>query len=209
MKNFIILLILLSAHLAHSQQWVGLGLGGHLTDVDFTNNAGEKDDRIKGIPSMYTSFFYQRDLGANKKESESRNSILLEAGYKKGTSKNSESTTLETWTMDFISVGMQFRHYVGTKSPVSPFFGIGGTLDYLFAGVQQEGLEQYDLTGDLKSINLGVVGESGLSYYIDQNVISTLSLSYTRGITNMEEGNQTARISGFRLGLGIFFQLNK
>ncbi len=204
-----ILILAFIGSFSYGQGWAGLGIGGHLTNVSFTNQQGVKDDRIKGVPSAYASFYFQLDLGGPKKNTDAKGALIFEAGYKRGSSKNKESTILEKWVMDFLSGSIQYRYLPGSKRSVNPYFEAGLFGDYLMAGVQQSGIEQYDLTEDIKNFNVGLIGGAGLSYFISSEAYGTLGLSYQRGLSNLEKGNQTAHISGFKLGVSLFFKIDK
>ncbi len=203
--SFILLTI---ATFSFGQKWVGIGLGGHLTDVDFTNSQGVKDSRIKGVPSTYASFYLLFDLGTVKRMDQPKSALALEVGYKRSNSKNTESPTLETWTMDNLSTSLAFRRFFQSKRTVDPYLGAGVNLDVLLGATQQEGFSQYDLTQDLRTLNLSAIAEAGISYFISREVYGILGTTYLRGLSNLEKADgQTVRINGFKVGVSVFFQL--
>jgi len=207
-RILIFLLSLAYGTLADAQAWVGIGLGGHLNDVSFFNSSGVKDERIQGILSTYFSFYLAHDLGQRRGPDISRNTLFFQAGYKKGVSRNKESSVLEKWTIDNLSTSLTFRRMIQSRRLVNPYLGAGLGVDLITGAAQQEGFEQYDLTDDLKRVNVSAIAEAGLTYFISHDIYGTLGASYLHGLTNLEKNPaQTAHVHGWKVGIDIFFQL--
>jgi len=197
---------------SYGQSWVGLGVGANQSNVYFENSMGEQDETIKGIPSSYVSLYYMHELGSSKKTKKLYDMpdylMAIEIGYKRAQSRDSDSNTLNKWTMDYFSSTIGVRHIVSTEKKIAPFVGVGISMDWLLSGVQQIGFEQYDLTNELEKFNLGVVGEGGVKYSINHDVLGTLGVSYTYGLSDLEQNDQKSKLSGLKIGVGIHFLIN-
>jgi hypothetical protein len=199
-------------HASWGQSWVGMDAGGHQSNVYYENSAGDQDKSIKGVPATYASIYYMHELvssGNSKKLYDMPDYLLtVEIGYKRAQSRDSDSNLLNRWTMDYFSTSVGVRHIVSTKKKIAPFIGAAISMDRLLSGVQQIGFEQYDLTDELSIFNLGLVGEGGLKYSINHDVLGTFGISYTYGLSDIEPDEEKGRLSGFKVGVGIHFLIS-
>lgn len=193
----------------YSRDWVGLGLGVNQSNLSFKNSAGEQDESIKGVSAFYASFFYSYALGKKKRKTSlydmPGNLLMVEIGYKRSQLQDSDNPTLKEWDLSHLSSSIGFRHKPRARNRVAPYLGMGLVLDYLLSSVQHLGIQRYDIKDELKDINLGIMGETGLYYSINYDVIGTLGLSYTHGLSDLESGLQQSNLSGIKIGLGVHF----
>jgi len=207
------LFTIVAFHASWAQSWVGIDVGVNQSNVYYENSNGEQDKMIKGVPASYASLYYMHELGNTKKSKKLYDMpdylLTVEIGYKRAQSRDSDSNLLNKWTMDYFSSSIGVRHIVSTKKKIAPFIGAAFSMDWLLSGVQQIGFEQYDLTTELSQLNLGIVGEGGLKYSINHDVLGTFGVSYTYGISDLEQNEQRSRLSGFKVGVGIHFLISK
>ncbi|NBP67939.1 MAG: hypothetical protein EBU52_04275, partial [Cytophagia bacterium] len=144
-------------------QQIGFGLGTTIQNLSYTNSDGVKADQLTGLPAAAISFSY---LYALKTKSAFANSMLAQLGYKGGHLKDEGSHLLTTWSMNFLSASAGFVSHHNSKRKTNPFFGAAIVTDVLISGTQNRGFEQYDLTDDLKILNLSAKIFTGLSYKI-------------------------------------------
>ncbi|MGL1886613.1 MAG: PorT family protein [Reichenbachiella sp.] len=194
---------------ANSQVSVGLGLGGNTTNARYKNGEGKLNANLNGMPGAYFSGVVQFNLGHEGSyfKNKRMNAFVLGVGYKKGQIKDKESAILKTWQLDYIASELLFRHYIKSKKKVNPYFGGGLFADYVISGIQQEGMVQYDLTQDIKSINFGLEAEIGIDYWISHEAFGTLGFAYCHGLSNLEMSDESLKIHTFKIGIAIFFSL--
>lgn len=214
MRKAILLILLLAVTSTgysqrYSRDWVGLGLGVNQSNLNFKNSAGEQDESIKGVSAFYASFFYSYALGKKKRKTTlydmPGNLLMVEIGYKRSQLQDSDNPTIKEWNLSHLSSSIGFRHKPRARNRVAPYFGLGLVMDYLLSSVQHLGVQQFDVKDELKDINLGIMGETGLYYSINYDVIGTLGLSYTHGLSDLESGLQQSNLSSIKIGLGIHF----
>lgn len=211
MKTIIVALLIFYALSAHTQSRVGFSIGGNYNTIRFKNSAGEVNDNLKGLPGAAITMYYQVEVLKSKIEKRFKPSNLLsvELGYKSGHFSDKGSQVLTTWSLNYLSTGLAFKHYRSSKKSVNPFYGGGFISDFLVSGVQSRGFEQYDLTDDIKKINLSITAEAGLLYTISDKSHCSLSLAYLRGLSNLEKDpGQKAMIHAWKLSAAVFFNLN-
>ena len=213
MKRLTIMAVfIMTAKVMCAQGWAGIGIGTHQSNVYYENSNGDQDKSIKGVPASYVSLYYMHDFvsgGKQKKLYDMPDYLLVvEMGYKKAETRDSDSQTLSKWMMDYFSSALGVRHIISTGKRVAPFVGVAFSMDMLLSGVQQIGFEQYDLTEELEKQNFGIVGEGGVKYSINHDVLGTLRISYMQGLSNLEKSSQLSRLSGLKVGVGIHFLIN-
>jgi hypothetical protein len=190
-------------------QQIGFGLGTTIQNLSYTNSDGVKADQLTGLPAAAISFSYLQTLKTKSKAAFS-NSIMVQLGYKGGYLKDEGSHLLTTWSMNFLSASAGFVSHHNSKRKTNPFFGAGIVTDALISGTQNRGFEQYDLTDDLKILNLSAKIFTGLSYKISNEANCSLELNYLRGFRNMEKSaEQSAMLHAWQLSATLFFQLKK
>lgn len=190
-------------------QQIGFGLGTTIQNLSYTNSDGVKADQLTGLPAAAISFSYLHTLKTKSKAAFS-NSIMAQLGYKGGHLKDEGSHLLTTWSMNFLSASANFISQHNSKKRANPFFGVGIVNDVLISGTQNRGFEQYDLTDDLKVLNVGAKIFTGLSYKISNEANCSLELNYMRGFRNMEKSaDQSALLHAWQLTATLYFQLKK
>lgn len=206
MKQVVITMLLIIPSIAFAQQ-VGFSLGTTIQNLSYINSDGVKSDQLKGLPAASISFSYLQALQA---KGSFANSVMAQVGYKGGHLKDKGSHLLTTWSMNFLSASAHFISQKKSKRKANPFFGAGIVSDFLMSGTQNRGFEQYDLTNDLKTLNLSAKILTGLSYTISKESSCSLDLSYMRGFRNMEKSaEQSALLHAWQLSATLFFQLKK
>ena len=210
MKTILALLLIFYTLSVHAQRRVGFSIGGNYSDIRFKNSAGDVNENLKGLPGASITAYYQFEILKRKTEKRFNPSNFLspEIGYKSSQFSDKGSNVLTTWSLNYLSTGLAIKHYRNSKKTVNPFYGGGFITDFLISGVQSRGFEQYDLTENIKKINVSITAEAGLLYTISDNAHCSLSLAYLRGIYNLEKDpGQTAMIHAWKLSATVFFNL--
>jgi hypothetical protein len=191
---------------------VGFSIGGNFNRIRFKNSEGVVNGNLKGLPGAAVAICYQSEILRSKTERRYKptNFLSVELGYKSGQFTDKGSQVLTTWSLNYLSTGLAFKHYRSSKKNVNPFYAGGFISDFLISGVQSRGFEQYDLTEDIKKINLSITAEAGLLYTISDKAHCSLSLAYLRGLSNLEkDSDQKAMIHAWKLSATVFFNLKK
>ena len=208
MRTCLLCLGLLIGSSTYAQTWVGLGM--HANDAlpiyKTSQNARvhEYKGRIKGGASLY----FKRDLTqAHGHRIMNQNAILYELGIKALSVKNTGSNIIEEYDMSYLSNALIFRHYRKSRRKANMYYGIGGFSDYMLSGYQTEGFVETDISNHLKTINWGLVADTGLSYWIADDVYGVFGVSYNHGLTNLESGGETLKLHYIKIHLSAFFAL--
>jgi|GEM_PF-3031826 len=192
----------------YAQSWVGFSFGGNFSQVRFTNSDGVVNKNLKGLPGTTATVFYQRSISKEKKMYSATNLIGFELGYKSSRVQDKASSLLTIWNMHYLTNSLTFRHNSNSKRKANPFYGGGVVLDYLMSGTQNRGFNQFNITEDIKPLNVSVTVETGLNYHISDDANTTLRLAYLRGLANLEKDpSQQAYIHALRLSITLFFNL--
>jgi len=209
MKYLFLFFFTLSLLPANGQSWVGFSFGGNFSQIRFKNSDGAVNIDLQGLPGTTATIFYQRDIAKNKKVRYSATNLIgFELGYKSNRIQDNASGLLTIWNMHYLTGSLTFRHNSNSKRKANPFYGGGLVLDYLMSGTQNRGFNQFDITEDLKPLNLSLTLETGLKYHISDEVNASIRLAYLRGIANLEKDpGQQAYIHAWRLSIAIFFKL--
>lgn len=200
---------LLTSPIIGCAQHLGFSLGTNVQNLSYTNSDGVKSEQLVGLPAAVISFSYLHTFNAkSKSKTIFNNSIALQLGYKGGQLKDKGSHLLTTWSMNFLSGSLNFVSQYGTKRKTNPFYGVGIVNDLLISGTQNRGFEQYDLTNDLKALNLSAKIFTGLSYRISDEASCSLELNYLHGLRNIERNQkQSALLHAWQLSATLFLQL--
>ncbi|MEO9966225.1 MAG: outer membrane beta-barrel protein [Reichenbachiella sp.] len=212
MKPLMILVLMLcGCAISKAQHSVGLGLGANLSQINFKNSEGEKDDRIKGEIGFGVHFTGQKTINYSRrnKAKTGDNVIELKVGFEQISFRNKENNILQSWKMNNLSTTLMFKHFGSQESAVYPFFGAGVYMDYMIGGTQESGLEQYDLTAYLERKNLGVLANVGVAYYISAESSATLGFTYARGLSDLEPAEQSLTIGDFKIEVTLLFHISK
>lgn len=209
MKYVISIILLFSLHRTNAQRWVGVGIGANQSQLQYTNSLGIKDENLRGLPGVNASFFFLQRVSKKKAKRFPPKTILsTEFGYKSIKIKDTKSSLLSTWSLQYLTGNIILRKHINSKHAVNAFYGGGLALDYLLSGSQTEGFEQFDLTEDLKRSNTSLTAEFGITYFQSHDSFSELKFSYLRGLSNLEKSNdQKALLSAFKISGSVFFEL--
>ena len=193
--------------LAFSQKsWIGFSLGANHGQISYRNSDGVLDQNLKGLPTGMTSIFFQTQVFSPKKELyPSATMLSMELGYKPIRIKDKSSSLLNTWALNYLSSNLTIRRRANSRNRVNLFYGGGIAMDWLISGEQNLGLQRYSLNEDLSSINIGLVGEIGVSYFIGSDVYSSLGLGYQRGFTDLEKSIEEALLHSIDVSMSVFF----
>lgn len=208
MKKFLCILLIVTPVVAYSQQ-LGFNLGTNLQNLAYENSSGVKSAQLIGLPAATISFSYLHNLpGKGKSKGSWNNYLIAEVGYKGGQLKDKGSHLLTTWSMNFLSGSLNFVSQLNTKRKANPFFGAGIVSDLLISGTQNRGFEQYDLTNDLKSVNMSAKIFTGLLYHISDEASCAIQVNYLRGLLNIEKSQgQPALLHAWQLSATLFLEL--
>jgi len=211
MKYLLLFFLVFYSLSAQAQNRVGFSFGGNFSQIRFINSDDVVNKDLKGLPGTTATFFYQHDISNKKKQKHAASNLAgFELGYKSNRLQNNASNLLTVWNMHYLTGSLTFRHNSNSKHKASPFYGGGLVVDYLMSGTQNRGFNQFDITEDLKPLNVSLTLETGLMYHISDEANASLRLAYLRGLANLEKDpGQQAYIHAWRLSIAVFFNLKK
>jgi len=203
--------LLLSSFSTRAQTSVGFSFGGNFSQVRFTDSNGNLNKNLKGLPGSTASIYYLFDLVKGKKlKNAATNYLGVEAGYKSSKFEDVANNLITSWQIQYLSAQFLFRHATNSLRKANLFYGGGFVTDFQIAGTQNQGFSQYDITEDLKPINLSITAEAGIKYDVSDDAAATLRFSYLRGLTNVEKDeSQTAFIHSVGISAAVFFYLTR
>jgi hypothetical protein len=186
-KNLVAVLLCLSLPVS-AQTWCGLGASGNLGTITYQNSQFEKHENLKGYPGAAISFLYlTRIPGTLPQKAYAPNDLLTtEVGYK-STHIKDESTHLTTWSFNYLTGSIGARHYHKPKEVMNFYFGGGIVADLLLTGTQLNPSGQYDLTRDIRRVNIGVAADVGVHYRVTEDNFCSIGIGYQRGIRSVEK----------------------
>lgn len=194
-----------------AQSGIGFGAGGNIGNVKFREGGKSTEHELRSLPGSVIAISYHLALAGGKtKKGKSAQHIVLDASYKSVSVKDNSSHLLTTWSFGFLSFAPNYQYTLVSKKRVTPFFSGGLAIDYLVNGMQSRGFEQYDLTNEIRRVNVSANVAAGLKYQVSENAHTSLHLGHLRGLRNLEtDVNQTAYLHGWQLSAAIVFELHK
>jgi len=195
----------------YAQSGIGFGAGGNIGHVKFREGGQRTEHELGSLPGSVIAISYHVALASGKtKKGKSAQHVVLDASYKSVSVKDNSSHLLTTWSFGFLSFAPNYQYTLVSKKRVTPFFSGGFAIDYLVNGMQSRGFEQYDLTDEIRRVNVSATLAAGLKYQVSENAHTSLRLGHLRGLRNLEnDADQTAYLHGWQLSAAIVFELHK
>ena len=191
-----------------AQHAVGPSIGGTLSGIHYVNSSGKRLSNLKGAPGFVAAIGYHRQFSGRQKSI--RSCFTADIGYQTINIRDAESHIATTWTLRYAFASFGYRLINEKGKRVNPYAGAGAEFAYLSGGSQQRGFEEYNITENLRPVNISAVIDGGIFYNISDEAYCVFAIGYHRGLSNIEkDATQKATVSAARITMAVYFQLSK
>jgi hypothetical protein len=155
-------------------------------------------------------FSYLLALPVQEQKGMNSDFLAIDFGYKSAYIQAHQRDPLTIWQFDFVSTSIGITHWHKKNRLMNPFIGVSAFADFMVRGKLISSTAQRPLSDELKSVNLGVALNGGLSYSLADDMSLAVGIGYQRGLQNLEkfQEKQSLMHAG-RLSIAMLITLNK
>jgi hypothetical protein len=208
LRIFLIFISIITTTNLRAQHSVGPSIGGTLSGLRYITSTGQRLSNLKGAPGFIAAIGYQHESPGKSKAP--RKCISADLGYQTINFRDSESHIATTWALRYTFATVGFRLLNTKNKRVHPYAGISVAVGLLSGGSQQRGFEQYNITENIRPINVSAGIDGGILYNISDEAYCLFSIGYQRGLSNIEKDpQQRATVNVARVAMAVYFRLSK